>query len=120
MTWIPTEEFVHPCIWLCRAYYKGKNPSKERQAILNADLEAPSLEYLVAVVLHPEEGRWYRSKTKHGDLQKLSDEEAVDNVIFLIESEFIELDFISNLGHDDSGRMMFYDRRIKPPKEERS
>lgn len=117
MTWVPTENFVHPCIWLCRSYYRGHGVSEDRQALMGIQPEAPSREYLVAVVLHPEEGRWYRSRTKHGDLNKLSGPEAVDNMLFLIESSFRPLDFIDSLGHDDSGRMLFYERRIKPVTE---
>jgi hypothetical protein len=114
MNWVPVNDFAHPCsIWVCSSYYKGT--SIERQAILDAGGdEAPKREYVVLVLLHPEEGRWVRSKTKHGDLQKLRESEAVDNVIFLSESAFRPLDFTDNLGHDDDGRMMFYERRIYP------
>jgi hypothetical protein len=114
MNWVPYNEFVHPhSIWLTRSYYRPV--STERQALLGVEApEAPSREYLVLILLHPEEGRWIRSKTKHGDLQKNRESEAVDNVIFLSESAFRPLDFTDNLGHDDDGRMMFYERRIYP------
>lgn len=115
MTWVPVHEFTHPfSIWLCSSYYKPT--SIQRKALLGAGItEAPSREYLVLIMLHPETGTWIRSKTKHGDLQEYKQSEAVDNVIFLTETAFRPLDFTDVLDHDDSGRMMFYDRRIFSP-----
>jgi len=118
MNWVPVDEFVTPySIWLCKSYYKGV--SEARQALLAdelsaSDLEAPMRQYLVLLIIHPEDGTWTRSKTKHGDLQDFKEMEAIDNVIFLTESKFRPLDFSPNLGHDDAGRMMFYERRIHP------
>jgi hypothetical protein len=114
MNWVPIDEFTHPhSVWLCRAYYKATG--EERIALLDADPEAPSKQYLIVILLHPEEGRWVRSKTKHGDLELLKEHEAADNVDFLLQAAFRPLDFTENLGHDDAGRMMFYERRLLPP-----
>ena len=121
MNWVPFDELVTPySIWLCKSYYKGASEARRAlfvDELTDEELEAPLRQYLVLILLHPEEGTWVRSKTKHGDLQDWKEMEAIDNVIFLTETAFKPLDFTSNLGHDDAGRMMFYERRIHPPKQ---
>lgn len=112
MNWVPVNEFKYPwSIWLCKCYYKPV--AEERQAILHEEVagdipEAPSKYYAVLLLINPETGKWVRSKTKHGDLSKMSDSEAADNLEFLTKTAYRPLDFHENLGHDDSGRMMFY------------
>lgn len=120
MTWVPVNEFKYPwSIWLCKCYYKGV--AVERQALLEEDdisdalPEAPSKYYAVLVMISPETGKWVRSKTKHGDLSTMSDSEAADNLEFLTRTAYRPLDFHENLGHDDSGRMMFYLRLAISP-----
>lgn len=119
MNWVPTDDFVHPhSVWLCSSYYKPTTPAQ--WALLGPNNEAPMKNYLILILVHPETGRWVRSKTKHGDLEKLRESEAADNLDFLSSAAFRELDFTDNLGHDDEGRMMFYDNRLIPKKEEQS
>lgn len=122
MNWVPVAEFAYPwSIWLCQCYYKGVGIP--RQSILNGEVvddipEAPSKYYAVLIVINPETGKWVRSKTKHGDLSTMTDAEAADNLDFLTNSAFRPLDFSDNLGHDDSGRMMFYTKRVLSPANE--
>jgi len=113
MTWVPIDEFKHPfSVWLCRSYYKGT--SEARIALAGVEPEAPSKYYLVAVLVSPETGQWVRSKTKHGDLSMLKESEAADNIEFLTSSAYRPLDFTDNLGHDDQGRMLFYEKMLLP------
>lgn len=113
MNWVPVDEFTHPhSIWLCRSYYKGV--AVEKISLLGVEREAPSKEYLVVIMVSPETGTWVRSKTKHGDLSELKESEAADNLEFLTQSAFRPLDFTDNLGHDDQGRMLFYEKRLLP------
>jgi hypothetical protein len=110
MEWVPTDEFQHRQVWLCQVYYK--RTAEALQALLDAEQEAPTRQFLVVIIENPSGSGWLRSKTKYGDLGARTESDAAEDADYLLNTKHKPLDWSSNLGHDDAGRMMFYVKRL--------